>query len=121
MKGDDVLVVRLAAGDTVVEAASRAGMSRATATRRLADPTFRDRVTEARALAFESALNTCADGALEATRFLREVIRDDEESTAIRLAACKELLAHGLRLRESVEIAQRVAALEARLGGTVES
>ena len=115
MKGDDLLVVRLAAGDTVAEAASRAGVSRATACRRVADPEFRGRVAKARAQTFEAALNTCADGALEATRFLRQVVLDEEESTSGRLAASRELLAHSLRLRESVEMAQRIAALEERL------
>jgi len=58
--GDDELILALAAGATVREAAEQAGISERTAHRRLADADFRRAVDEARGRMFDAALGRLA-------------------------------------------------------------
>jgi hypothetical protein len=112
-KGDSALLTALAAGATAREAAARAGLSERTIYRRMEDPEFRRRVTEARATMVESALGKVADGMSDAAAKLRELLA--AQSEAVRLGAARSLLELGIRLRESVELEQRLAAMEERL------
>src|SRR5262245_9420848 len=61
-KGDGALVLALAGGLTVRDAAHAAGVGERTATRRLADPDFRRRVSHVRAEMVERALGKMAEG-----------------------------------------------------------
>jgi transposase len=111
-KGNAPLLAALAAGATVREAAKRAGVGERTAYRRLADPAYRRRVTEARAEMVSRALGKLADGAAEAVETLRALLRSDSDSA--RLGAARCILETGNRLRESVEMEQRLTDLEKR-------
>jgi hypothetical protein len=114
-RADARLLTALAAGATVRDAARRAGVSERTAHRRLADPAFRQRVTEARAEMVERALGQLADGASEAVGTLRKLLK--AKADPVKLSAARTILEVGNKLRESVELQQRIAALEQRLKG----
>jgi len=109
-KGDDALLLALAAGDTVRAAAKKAGISERTASRRLADPDFRRRLTEARADMVQRALGKLADASTEAADSLRKLLQAKKET--VRLSAARTILELGNRLREAVEFEQRLSALE---------
>ena len=65
-KRHDVLVLALAAGQAVRNAAASAGVSERTAFRRLADPDFRRQVHEARAALVQQAVGKLTAGMAEA-------------------------------------------------------
>jgi hypothetical protein len=115
----DALALALASGKTITEAAAIAGLSRRTATRRVADPTFRLRVAELRAEMVGRALGKMADGMAAAADTLRGLL--DAEGESVRLGAARSILELGNKLRESVELEQRLADLEQRLAERSES
>jgi hypothetical protein len=113
-RGDDALLLALASGQTVRDAASTAGIGERTATRRVADTDFRRRVGELRAEMVGRALGQLADGMTEAAGTLRALLSAEGES--VRRGAARSILELGNRLRESVELEQRLQALEGRFG-----
>ena len=115
-KGELRLLVALAAGETVRDAAKAAGIGERTATRYTAEPDFRRRVVELRAAMVERALGKLADAATAAVDTLRSLLNAEGEST--RLGAARSILELGNRMRETVELEQRLAALEQRFAGT---
>jgi hypothetical protein len=114
-KGDGTLLLALAAGQTVRDAARTAGIGERTATRRLADPEFRRRVAELRAEMVSRALGQMADGMADAAGTLRNLLK--AKADTVKLGAARALLELGVKLRESVELEQRLADLEQRLAG----
>jgi hypothetical protein len=112
---DDALALRLAAGETLATATAGARVSERTAARRLADPIFRRRVAELRAEMVSRALGTMADGMADAAATLRKLLNAESES--VRLGACRALLELGVKLRESVALEERLAALERQVEG----
>src|SRR5262245_20959547 len=112
-KGDLHLLLALAGGRTGREAAAMAGIGERTETRRIADPGFRRRVGELRAEMVGRALGRMADGMADAAATLRQLLAAESES--VRLGACRALLELGVKLRESVELEERLRALEGRI------
>ena len=112
---DEALAAALAAGQTLRDAAVTAGLSERTAVRRWAEADFRRRVAELRAAAVERATGKLADGMAEAGDVLRALLK--AESDSVKLGACRAMLEIGVKLRESVELETRLAALEARTNG----
>lgn len=112
-KGDAAFLLALAAGQTACDAALAAGIGERTATRQLADPAFRTRVSELQGEMVARALGHLADGMAEAAETLRALLKAESES--VRLGAARSLLELGNKLRESVELEERLAALEGRL------
>jgi HEAT repeat protein len=109
-KGESVLLLALAAGTTTREAARQAGIGERTATRRLADPGFRQRVQDTRAALVERTLGKLARGSTKAADTLRRLLKS--ESDSVKLGAARALLEIGSKLRESVELENRIAELE---------
>jgi hypothetical protein len=109
-KGDDALLLALAAGNTIRDAARAAKIGERTATRRLADPAFRSRVVELRADMVSRALGKIADSMSDAAGTLPKLLKAKGEG--VRLGACRAMLELGVKLRESVELEGRLAALE---------
>jgi hypothetical protein len=107
---DAALVVHLASGVSPATAAKLAGISEATCYRRLADDAFRQRVDAARASFWERALGILSKGAAESAIALRKLLRS--EDGRLQLQAAKILLEQGIKVRDQVDIAQRIAALE---------
>jgi hypothetical protein len=114
-KGEAALLLALAGGRTVRAAARAAGVGERTAARRLADPAFRRQVAELRAEMVERALGRAARGMSAAADTLRQLLRAEKES--VRLGAARALLELTVRLREGVELEQRLRALEERAAG----
>lgn len=108
--GDDELVLALAAGVSVAEAAGRAGVGERTAYRRLLDADFRRRVSEARGRLFDEALGRLANIATKAADTLERLMESDKPSVA--LGAARSVLELGPRLREAVELEERLCYLE---------
>jgi hypothetical protein len=115
-KGEDTLLLALASGQTVRDAARAAGVGERTAARRWADPAFRRRVTRLRAELVERATGQLADGMAEAVATLRRLLTAEGES--VRLGAARSILELGNRLREAVELEGRLRAVEDRLVAT---
>ena len=100
----------LAAGSPVDQAAETAGVSVRTAYRRLADPGFARRLAQARDELISSALGELVECASEAVAALRALLQAKDER--VRLGAARSTLEQLLRLRETLTLSQRLAALE---------
>jgi hypothetical protein len=107
---DESLALAVATGQTLRDAAGLAGVAERTATRRWAEPEFRRRVAELRGELVGRALGKLADGMNDAAQTLHKLLK--AKSEAVRLGACRGLLELTVKLRESVELEQRVAELE---------
>jgi hypothetical protein len=106
----DALALALAAGDSIADAAAKAGMSERTARRRLADPSLRQHIEKLRAAMIERALGRMADSMTEAADVLRALLQAKTES--VRLGAARSLLDLGTKVRDAVDMEARVAELE---------
>jgi hypothetical protein len=113
--GDEHLAALVAAGQTLTDAAASAGVSRRTATRRAADPAFRALVQRLRGDMVAQALGRMASHMAQAADTLHALLA--AESDSVKLGAARSLLELGVKLRDSVELEQRLADLEARLSG----
>lgn len=109
-KGDVDLIAALAAGATVADAARSAGVSSRTAFRRLQDPDFRREVQAVRTALLSQTVGRLVDAGTDAADTLRKLLTARSEH--VRHAAARTILEMGTRLRDSEELAERVAALE---------
>ena len=100
----------LAGGATYEDAAERAGVSERTVRRRLDDPAFRHRVDAARAEMLSRAVARLTGASVEAVEALRGLLGSGQDFA--RLGAARAILELGLKLREQLDLAGRVAALE---------
>jgi len=115
-KGDETAVIAaLAAGASAEAAARSGGVSRRTVYRRLEDPTFRKAVDDARAAILARAVAKLTASSTEAAETLRRLLYSPLDFA--RLAAARSILEIGVKMREQLDLAARVAALEERLGG----
>jgi hypothetical protein len=108
---DESLALAVAGGQTLRDAATVAGVSERTATRRWADAAFRRRVAELRAEMVARSVGRMADGMSDAADVLRQLLAPGTPP-AVRLGAARALLELGTKLRESVELEERLQALE---------
>jgi hypothetical protein len=109
---DDVLALALARGATRQEAANVAGVSERTVYVRLNDPRFRLRVAEFRRAMIDGAIGKLEVIADKAADVLGQLL--EEESPSTRLRAATAILDQLTRLREHVELSERVEELENR-------
>jgi transposase len=108
---DYTLILALAGGATVPQAAKQAGVANSTAYRRLEDPEFARQVTAARDEMFSRAVGRLADAATAAVSKLVELL--ETGSPTVQLGAARTILEFGPKIRESSEMEARIAALEA--------
>jgi len=108
---DETLILHLAAGASRASAAKAAGVSERTLFRRLQDPTFRERLDETRAELLSSAVARLTASATAAAATLHRLLSAESES--VQLGAARSVLELGTKLRESEQLVQRIAALEA--------
>jgi hypothetical protein len=113
-KTDAALVVALACGASAEGAAQKAGVSLRTVYRRLAEPDFRAQVEEARTEMTARAVGMLSAASLASVKTF-VTLQESAASEAVRLGAARSVIELGCKLRESVELARRMAALEARL------
>jgi hypothetical protein len=111
---DDVLLLTLACGSTVESAAVKAGISARTVYRRLKDPEFKRRVAEVRADMVQrmAGMLTAASGESVKTML---ALQDPSTPPAVRLGAARATIELGIKLRDSADLAERIAALEAQV------
>jgi hypothetical protein len=111
---DEALLLALACGATVEQAAQKAGVSARTAHRRLADPAFRHRVQVARGEMVQRSAAMLTAAALEAVKTLL-TLQHAAVPAAVRLGAARAVLEIGVKLREMADVEERLTALERRL------
>jgi len=111
---DEVLIAALACGATVESAAFKACISTRTAARRLADPDFQRRVAAFRAETIRRAADMMTAASLESIKTLLD-LQTAKTPPSVRLGAAKAVLEIGVKMRESAEMEQRIAALESQL------
>lgn len=112
----EAVALCLASGCTVRDAAREAGCGERTLHRWLAeDPAFRQRVEALRSQLFSLAVGKLSRLAGRAADTLSELLTAKNES--VRLQTAKAILECGPKLRESLELARRMEALEAQFGG----
>ena len=115
----EAAAVRLAAGDTIIAAAKSAGAGEKTVRNWLeSTPAFQRRITELRDQLTSETVGRLVSSMTSAADALREIVDDYESPPAVRIRAASEILTHAVRLRETAELAARVAALESVRGGT---
>ncbi|MGA5339026.1 hypothetical protein ACPCK3_07405 [Streptomyces griseoincarnatus] len=104
-------ILALARGDTSEEAAREAGVSGRTVRRWAEDPDFQAEVRAVRTEMLQHAVGQLAAGAIEAVTALRDALKDADGRN--RVQAARTLLDAVLALRESLDLEERIAAIEA--------
>lgn len=115
---DNTLLMALACGATIENAARSAGISETTAHRRLLDPEFQRRLQKIRDDMVERATHMLTAAAMEAVKTLLELQKTSTPAT-VRLGAAKTILELGMRFRETAELVERIEALEAQFRPSV--
>jgi hypothetical protein len=113
-KADEGLVLALACGATPEGAAQKSGLSLRTVYRRLAQPEFRQRVDQVRAEMVRRVAGLFTAAAMASIKTFT-TLQESACSEAVRLGAARAIIELGCKLRQAVELNERVAALEARL------
>jgi hypothetical protein len=108
------LIVALAAGRHVRDAAQLAGCSVSTAKRRLADPAFRAALDEAKADFRDALVARISQAALGAADTLRE-LTGPEYNPRVRLGAADSLLKHARETTADDLLTRQVAELKGLL------
>lgn len=108
-----MLVAALAAGATHKDAADQAGVSERTVRRRLDDPAFRRQVDDARAEMLTQAVAMLTHASVKAVRTLEELLASPIDFA--RLAAARAILEIGTKLRDQLDLSERLTALEQKL------
>lgn len=109
-KNRPAAVLCLAQGQTTGQAAKAAGVSGRTILRWLDDPDFRHEISDTRTELLQLAVGRLAAGATKAVDALVDAL--DTERGQARVQAARTLLDACLSLRESLDLEQRLAALE---------
>jgi hypothetical protein len=113
---DHTLVLALACGSTVENAARQAEVCEATVYRRLQDPAFQAKIDVVRNELFARARHMLTAGSVEAVKTLVD-LQGKNQPASVRHSAARTLLEFGVKFRESAELFERVAAIEAQLTG----
>lgn len=104
------LILALARGDSVANAANAAGVSRSTVLRRLQKPDFRQQVQDARAAMVDEAMGRLSQAASAAVVTLMDLLRARSEMA--RLGAARTILEMLAKYREEQEVYERLVAVE---------
>ncbi|MDB5309457.1 MAG: hypothetical protein JWO38_3659 [Gemmataceae bacterium] len=107
---DEVLIRRLAYGDTIPDAARVAHVSERTVFRRLNNPTFRDRLSATQAAALSPGYGMLTTGLTDACYKLTQLVRHPNPHVGFK--AAKAVVDLTLKMRDQVELEDRVTALE---------
>ena len=114
-KADQTLLQALACGATVENAARKAGISERTAYRRLNNPAFVQQLDQLRAEMVQRTAGMLTGAGLGAVKTLVDLQQDATVPPATRRGAARDVLQLAIKYRETAELEQRVAALEAGL------
>ena len=113
---NEALMIALACGATVEAAAAKCGLGERTVYRRLDDPVFRQQLQEFRSNMVERASAMLSASGMEAVKTLLGLMERSIPHTT-RLGAARAVLELGMRLRDLLEVEQRLAALEKAIQG----
>jgi DNA-binding NarL/FixJ family response regulator len=113
VRGEAALIVALACGDSVKEAAEKAGVGERTVYRRLADQDFMAKVHKARNMMISQAVGKLSLNCAKAAETLEELLKSD--NPRIRLQAAKAILDHSIKLSDNWIIELRLSHLEGLL------
>jgi hypothetical protein len=116
-KAEDALLAALACGATVENAARAAGVCERTVYRRLRDPEFYRQFQAMRADMVQRTTGMLTAASLESVKTLLE-LQKATYPAGVRLGAAKAVVELSIRMRESGELMDRIAALEEQLQGT---
>jgi len=100
---------------TIEEAATLAGIARVTAHRYLRDPAVKLALSDAFDEAMAQTTRQVVAAMTDALQTLKDVHGDGEKPVGVRVTAARAILEAGPRLREAIDIAERVTELERRL------
>lgn len=100
---------------TKAAAAKQAGINESTLRRYLADEEFQREYKAAFSQLVSDATRQAQKSLSPALSALREIVEDDTESSASRIAAARTLLEYGLKLTEFNDILSRIDAIEKTL------
>jgi hypothetical protein len=110
-KAEDLLLMALACGATVENAARQCGLSERTVYRRLDEPEFQRRLQQIKADMVQRTAAMLTAAGLESVKTLLELQRA-AHPPAVRLGAARAVLDSGIKVREVADLEERLAALE---------
>jgi phage terminase small subunit len=113
-RGDAALQLALACGNTVVQAAAKAGVSERTVYRRLNDPGFRERIEALRTDMVKRAAALLIAAMSFAAKTLVALLSTTTPA-AVRRQATRDIIELSQKLREITILEKRLAALEQNL------
>jgi hypothetical protein len=111
---DEKLLMVLACGATVEAAARTVGVSDRTVYRRLKDAAFRRKLQDLRADMVQRTSGALTAAGAEAVRTLLGLLKEATPGS-VRLGAARAVLEWGVKLRENVELEERLQALEGQV------
>lgn len=106
-----ILLVSIACGATVENAAAKANVTTKTVQRHTSDPEFQRRLRELKDGMVKRAAAMLTAAAMEGIRTLTALL-DRENPPAVRLGAARAIIELGVRLRESADLHERLTVLE---------
>lgn len=110
-------VMALLTSRTIGEAAEAAGIARRTAHRYLRQAAVKHALGQALDAALGQATQRAVAGMIKALETLEAIHSDLQMPAAPRVSAARAILDAGPRLREALDLAQRVTELEQRVPG----
>ena len=110
-KNEDALLLALACGATVEAASRQCGLAERTIYRRLNDAAFKSRLQSVRADMVGRSAGLLTAAASEAVRTLL-ALQKESAPPAVRLGAARAVLEVGMKLREVVDLQNRMDELE---------
>ena len=111
---DAALLLALACGATVDNAARSAGLSARTAHRRLQEEGLRQRLQDLRSDMVQRTAGMLTAASLEAVKTLL-VLQEASQPANVRLGAARSILELGLKVRELTDLQDRLSALETKM------
>ena len=110
-RGEGPLLLALACGATVTQAASKASLSERTVYRRLEDQAFHNRIEAVRADMVKRAAALLIAAAMLATKSLVD-LQSPTTPAAVRRGAARDIIELGQKLRQASVLEKRLATLE---------
>jgi hypothetical protein len=114
---DERILMALACGSTIEQAAAKGEVTVKTVQRRMQEPEFRKRLHLLRSEMVSRSASMLTAAAMEAVKTLLS-LQNENVQAAIRFGAAKAVLELGAKLRENVELEERIRQLEEKLGET---
>jgi predicted ArsR family transcriptional regulator len=112
---DDLLLQAILRGNSQIEAAAASGLSERTVRRHLADPAFKAALRAARDESVRRTSDALADGAARAVATLSALMDDATAPPAVRRTAARDLIQLSHRMRDQVDVIERLEELETAL------